>query len=63
MTVKPNNHGGARPGSGRKPRPGWHLCGYRLEFDTSERVKRTAKRRKVSQSELVNEVLKRALAR
>jgi hypothetical protein len=61
--MKINNHGGARKGAGRKPRPGWQLCGFRLQVDTFLRVKRMALSRQISQSKLVNEILQRALAR
>jgi hypothetical protein len=55
------NHGGARRGAGRPPKPGWKLCGFRLEISTIERVQYCAKERAVSQSALVNEILKRRL--
>jgi hypothetical protein len=52
------SRGGARKGAGRKRKLGRQLCGFRLEVDTFERVKDIAQRRKISQSELVNELLK-----
>jgi hypothetical protein len=59
--MNPNTHGGTRRGAGRPPKPGWKLCGFRLEVDAFLAVKRTARQREISQSELVNELLKRTL--
>jgi hypothetical protein len=59
--MKTNTHGGARPGSGRKRKVGWQLCGFRLEIATFEQVKRLAKDREMSQSALVNQLLKSAI--
>lgn len=59
--MKPNSHGGARRGSGRKPKLDWKTCGFRLELDVIGRIQRTAKERAISQSELVNKLLKRTL--
>lgn len=56
-----NTHGGARRGSGRKPKPGWKLVGVRLEVETRQLLKRVAEARETSQSELANEILKHYL--
>jgi len=59
--VKPNNHGGARRGAGRPRKTGWQLCGFRLAEDVRTQVKAVARQRRMSQSELVNSLLKGAL--
>jgi hypothetical protein len=59
--MKPATHGGARRNAGRPKMPDWKLCGFRLEIDTFERVQQTAQNLGISQSALVNEILKRIL--
>jgi hypothetical protein len=51
--------GGARAGDGRPPKLGWHAVGFRLELETIHGIKQVAKWPKISQSELVNEILKK----
>ena len=59
--MKTVHHGGARRNAGRPAKPGWKTCGFRLDEEVRARIKKVARLRKMSQSELVNELLKYAL--
>jgi hypothetical protein len=59
--IQTHTHGGARPGSGRKPKPGWKLVGVRLQERTIRALQALAQAARKSQSELTDKALQEYL--